>query len=189
MNKKTRSLVELALLIAIVVVMAWVPYLGYIPLGVVSLTIIHVPLLIAAYRYGVKGGLMLGIAFGVTSMVIAMIRPQAITDPLFVNPIISVLPRVVYGVLLGYGCSVFKKMNYGNVLNTVWMILCTLLHTMMVIGLLYIIQYQSLVDMNAIETQTSILIFLSSFIVVSILEGVLGATVVMFINKVLPKGN
>ena len=46
--KSVRSMVTTAAIAAIIVVMASVPFLGYIPLGFMNATIIHVPVIIGA---------------------------------------------------------------------------------------------------------------------------------------------
>ena len=50
--KSVRSMVTTAAIAAIIVVMASVPFLGYIPLGFMNATIIHVPVIIGAILLG-----------------------------------------------------------------------------------------------------------------------------------------
>ena len=47
-RNKTFRLVLRAILLAIIIVQAMVPWLGFIPLGFISLTIIHITVIIAA---------------------------------------------------------------------------------------------------------------------------------------------
>ena len=54
---------------AIIIAMSVVPFLGYIPLGFMNATIIHVPVIIGAIILGPKYGAYLGLVFGVTSLV------------------------------------------------------------------------------------------------------------------------
>ena len=67
-NDKTRELVLLALFAAIILLMAFTN-LGYIPLGVINATIIHIPVIIGALFLGPKKGAMLGFLFGLTSFI------------------------------------------------------------------------------------------------------------------------
>ena len=50
---KTRDLVEMALFAAIIVILAFTP-LGYIPLGVITPTTVHIPVIIAGIILGWK---------------------------------------------------------------------------------------------------------------------------------------
>jgi uncharacterized membrane protein len=60
--------VLLALFAAIILLMAFTN-LGYIPLGVINATIIHIPVIIGALFLGPKKGAMLGFLFGLTSFI------------------------------------------------------------------------------------------------------------------------
>lgn len=108
-NKRIRSLVFDAMFLAIIVVMTFVPYLGYITVGVISFTLVHIPVLIGAALFGWKRGLIYGIFFGVASLLKALSYPGTI-DFLFVNPLISVLPRALFGLGAGLLFSLIRKM-------------------------------------------------------------------------------
>ena len=55
-SAKTLELVQLALLGALIVVLAFTPFIGYIPLGVTRATIIHIPVIIGSLMLGPKKG-------------------------------------------------------------------------------------------------------------------------------------
>ena len=63
----TKYLVELALMIAIIFVMAFTP-LGYLRTPGLSITFLTVPVAVAAMILGPKGGAICGAAFGITSL-------------------------------------------------------------------------------------------------------------------------
>ncbi len=65
-ENKTRSLVLAAVFVAIIVIMRL--RFGYIPLGFMNATIIHVPVIIGAIILGPKYGGFLGMVFGLTSL-------------------------------------------------------------------------------------------------------------------------
>jgi uncharacterized membrane protein len=75
-SEKTLRLVQLALFSAIIVIMAFVPYLGYIPLGFMNATIIHVPVILGALFLGPKLGAILGFVFGLTSLINNTLNPN-----------------------------------------------------------------------------------------------------------------
>lgn len=96
-RKDTRMMVVTAFMIALTVVMAMTP-VGMIRLPVVSVTIAHLPILITAVVFGLAPGLAVALAFGGISLFIALTAPSSILDPFFVNPLISILPRLLIPV-------------------------------------------------------------------------------------------
>ena len=68
-TKNIRYLVQVSLMAAIVCVVAFVPFLGFIPLGVIKATTVHIPVIIGAILLGPKAGAVLGAVFGLTSVI------------------------------------------------------------------------------------------------------------------------
>ena len=71
MNKKTFStkyLVEMALLVAIILLMAFTP-IGYIKTAGLEITLIVVPVAVGAVTLGPVAGAILGGVFGITSFI------------------------------------------------------------------------------------------------------------------------
>ncbi len=93
-RSNVRKIVVAGALGAVSAVMAVTP-LGYLPwFGGASLTIMHIPVIIAAVLEGPLAGTAVGLVFGVTSLVRAATAPVGPLDPLFANPLVSVLPRL-----------------------------------------------------------------------------------------------
>lgn len=63
-SEKIRSMVQMALLAAIIILMAFTPFLGYIPLGFTRATIIHIPVILGSLVLGPKKGLYWGDCLG-----------------------------------------------------------------------------------------------------------------------------
>lgn len=113
-NHKTIELVQLALLSAIIIIMAFTPFLGYIPLGFTRATIIHIPVIIGCLLLGPKKGATLGAIFGLTSLINNTINPTMtsfVFTPFyslgdfsggFSSLIICFLPRILVGVIPYY---------------------------------------------------------------------------------------
>ncbi len=96
-SKNTRSLVITALMAAIAILLGWTHW-GFIPwIGGVSLTIMYVPVIIAAIIVGPFSGLIVGLIFGIFSMIQAGVAPSGPTDVWFTNPLLSILPRLFIG--------------------------------------------------------------------------------------------
>lgn len=135
---KTRQLTYNALIIAIIAVMAFVPGLGLLTFGAVSITILHVPVIIAALLLGGKSAIIASIAFGVSTMLVAMTRGVTPIDALFVNPVVSVLPRFMFGVVLAGLVTLFSKFKIRNTFSDVIVaVLGTGAHTVLVLTILF----------------------------------------------------
>lgn len=130
-----------AVLTAIIIVQGMVPFLGFIPLGVISLTIIHITVIVAAITLGTKDGMFIGLVWGLTTMLRAWTMPTTPMDTLiFTNPIISVFPRVLVGLVAGLTFTwLYKKMKSVYIPTIVAATLGTLTNTVLVLSLMGIL--------------------------------------------------
>lgn len=113
----TRRLTQLSLLIALQAVLAFTP-LGFIMVPPVAITILHIPVIIGAVLMGPLYGGILGLSFGVMSMLKATFSAASPVDILF-SPFISgtplqsfimcVIPRILLGVIAGWLFIAFHK--------------------------------------------------------------------------------
>jgi len=73
-------------------------HLGLIPwFAGAALTVMHVPVIIAAVLEGPVVGLIVGFIFGVFSAIQAGVAPTGPIDVAFLNPLVSILPRFLIG--------------------------------------------------------------------------------------------
>jgi uncharacterized membrane protein len=94
---RTRKIVMTGVLGAISVLLG-ITHWGFIPwFSGASLTIMHVPVIIGAILEGPVVGLLIGLIFGLFSMLQAAIAPTGPADVWFTNPLLSVLPRLFIG--------------------------------------------------------------------------------------------
>jgi len=94
---RTRKIVIAGVLSAISILLAVTP-IGYlITIAGVSATTMHIPVIIGAILEGPVVGALIGLVFGVTSLIRAAVAPNGPVDPLFINPLLSVLPRLFIG--------------------------------------------------------------------------------------------
>lgn len=100
---KTFRLVVDALLMAIVLLQNIVPFLGYIPLGPFSMTLIGLTVIIAGTALEPRDGAIIGGFWGLITFVRAFTWPSSPVAPLiFTNPLISIVPRLLMGLVAGY---------------------------------------------------------------------------------------
>ncbi len=110
-SEKTLRLVQLALFSAIIMIMAFIPYLGYIPLGFMNATIIHIPVILGALLLGPKMGAVLGTIFGLTSLLNNTLNPNItsfVFSPFYTaggihgglnSLIVCFVPRILIGIV------------------------------------------------------------------------------------------
>jgi uncharacterized membrane protein len=97
MFKNTKELVFLSMFSAIILTMSLIPNLGFILLFPgISITIIHIPVLVGVMIVSRKQAILLGLMFGLGSLFAALMRASTPIELAFINPLISVLPRVLF---------------------------------------------------------------------------------------------
>ena len=110
-KKKLVRLVLFALFSALIVVMTFTPNFGYITIAnTVSITTIHIVVILGAAILGPAYGAGLGGVWGVLCLIKAFMEPITFNVP-FQNPLTSVLPRVLVGLFVGaivYGLAKTK---------------------------------------------------------------------------------
>lgn len=114
-NKKILRLAELAMLVALVVVLqlvsALIPPIG----GTVSITLTLVPVVVGAILFGIEGGAILGATFGL----IVLINCIAGLDPggnllWTANPVFTAVICIVKGTAAGIIPALLYKLAAGN---------------------------------------------------------------------------
>ena len=114
---KTLSMVQLALFSALIMLLATVPYIGYIkvPFLAIQATTIHIPVIVGSILLGPKAGAFLGAVFGLTSLINNPTQPGITSfcfspfiqmgEGLGGSPlalIICFVPRILCGVIPHY---------------------------------------------------------------------------------------
>ncbi|EGO61757.1 ECF transporter S component [Acetonema longum] len=74
---------------------------GFIPLPMAKATIMHIPVVIGAILEGPLVGAMIGLLFGLFSIVQNLTTPNILSFAI-INPLVSVLPRVLIGITAYY---------------------------------------------------------------------------------------
>ena len=150
MNKSklsVRQMCVLALFLAIEIIMYLTP-IGYLRINALSVTLMHVPVIILASTMGPAAGAFLGFVFGCTSVIGATMTP-GITSFVF-SPFITVggisgnffslVPRILLGVIAGYVFKFAKKYAKNTpVAAGIAAAVATVCHTIMVLGLIVIL--------------------------------------------------
>lgn len=144
----TVTLVELAVLIAITIIMGTTP-LGTIRTPFLSVSLVTIPVAIGAIILGYKGGVICGLGFGLTSLYNALIGASGMMSALMaVNAFCAVftiiVPRVLEGFLTALIYQAVKKALKGNKLSCyIAAISCPLLNTLLFMTCICVFFYNS----------------------------------------------
>lgn len=123
-KKYMKNLTKLSLLSAIIIILAVTP-IGFIPLGFMRATTIHIPVIIGGILLGWKSGAALGFVFGLVSFLNNTFNP-VITSFVFTpfynfadfsggmqSLIICFVPRILVGVVAGLLYQKLKNTKFG----------------------------------------------------------------------------
>ncbi len=146
-NINTVYMVEMALLIAIILLMAFTP-IGYIRTLGLEITLIVVPVAVGAVTLGPAAGAVLGAVFGITSYIQCFGMSPFGAVLLSINPvytfIVCVFSRVLMGWLTGWLYQVFLKSSLLKKVSVALANLCCpLMNTLFFMGTLTLFFYQT----------------------------------------------
>lgn len=144
-RSSTQKLVLTGMLVAISIILDATP-IGTIRLPIVSATIAHVPTIIGGMTGGPLVGGIVGLSFGLASLIRNLTQPTSILSFAFMNPLVSVLPRLLVGVMAYYGYYGIRKFanDYISIIAGAMIGSCT--NTALVLGTMYILYAQRVVE-------------------------------------------
>ncbi|MDO5142186.1 MAG: ECF transporter S component [Eubacteriales bacterium] len=154
-TKKTdvKLLAQMSLLVALELVLAFTP-LGYIPLGFMNATTMHIPVILGACLLGPKMGGVLGGVFGLTSVIRATLTPNLtsfVFTPFYsfspdfsgnwTSLIVAFVPRILIGVLAGLVFRFLMNVTHGcqSLALPVAGFVGSMVNTIGVMGLIYLL--------------------------------------------------
>lgn len=191
-KNKAYRIAVLGIFTAIILLQSFVPFLGYIPIPPLNPTIIHITVIIAAISLGTKEGMIIGGIWGVVRLIRAFAAPQTPLDPLiFTNPLISVLPRILVGLVAGLVFYTFRKkgnQTFGMALSAV---LASLTNTIVVLSFIYLFYKDDYAA--AINVDSSNLMYVLGGVVLTngvaeaVAAGILGPIIAKPLLRVAPK--
>lgn len=146
-NKKTLEMAQMAVLIAIILIMSFTP-LGYLRTGGLEISLITIPVVIGAMIIGPKAGLVLGLVFGLTSFYQCFGMSPFGAALLNINPIATFLvcvpTRGLMGWLTGMVYKVIDKIDKtGWIAYFVGGLVGALLNTLLFMGMLMLCFWSS----------------------------------------------
>lgn len=195
-NQKTRNMALFAMFLAIELLLVLTP-LGYIRTPALSITLMHIPVVVCGILMGKKWGAALGLVFGLTSVWNATMQPN-LTSFVFspfvtiagvsgnwTSLIIALVPRILLGYLAGLFFELLNRKINRPVSALIAGSGATLLHTLMVLGLIALLwgpQYAAAIG----QSPDVLLMYLGMVIVTNgLLEMICAGVVCMALAKAI----
>lgn len=191
-RSKTLNLTLLGLFSAIVILLTVVPWLGYITTGTVSITTVHIPVIIGAIMLGWKGGAALGAVWGISCLIKAWLAPPSpLEQVIFTNPIISVIPRIIVGIVTALVFALClklfaKKEAAGQYVGAgIAAVIGSFTNSIIVVGLMTVIYYPAIKETFGLQTDAVGYFIGSVFALNALLEAVAAAVIAVPVCKAL----
>ncbi len=150
---KTKRLTLTAIFLAIIIVFSFTP-LGFINLGFIKATLVHIPVIIGGIVLGPRIGAFLGLSFGLLSMTINTITPSALSfafspfiPVLGTNNgslwaiVIALIPRILTGVVPYFIYKWLKSTNKVPDKLSLFLsgVAASMVNTLLVMNLIYLV--------------------------------------------------
>ena len=193
----------MALLAAIICILAFTPFIGYIPLGFTRATIVHIPVIIASLLLGPKKGAALGFLFGLTSFINNTMNPTPTsfmftpffslgeTSGNFSSLIICFLPRILVGVVPYYVYQFCQKLSKKEEISQIGLILSgicgSLTNTLLVMNLTFIFFKEEYALANNKTVSADYGFILSIIGINGVPEAIIAGILTLFIGRILLK--
>lgn len=146
-HEKLREILLLTFFIIVQIILTISPF-GFIYLGGISITIVHIPVIVGACLFGPKKGALLGFVFGFMSLLKASFTPDI--SAFMFSPFVSIagrqgnwssllvcfLPRILLGISAGY---LYRfPFLHKTIVAILTGLFASLLHSILVLGLIYL---------------------------------------------------
>ncbi len=190
-NKKTMNMASIlkltltAVFLAIIVVMSFTP-LGYLKFGTIEISLLAIPVAAGAALLGVGGGALLGLAFGVTSLIQCFGMSAFGTALMGISPVLTtilcIVPRILVGIASALVYKVLKSKNVqANISSLASFLTAAVVNTILFVGL-FILMFGNTEFYAGLETTfatTNVIAFFAAFVgvnglVEAVASGVVG---------------
>lgn len=170
-----RKMAIIGVLAAISIMLSMI---GFIPIGPTNATIMHIPVIIGAILEGPVVGIVVGFIFGASSLIRNLTMPT-ITSFAFINPLVSVLPRILIGIVAYYVYKLTMKISK-NAFVSGWItgVIGSLVNTIGVLGMIYILYGARYVEALGKSAATAKTVILTLIATNGIPEAIVGGFVV-----------
>ena len=186
-SNRIRKLVTIGTLAGISIFLG-ITRLGFIPLIVFNLTIMHIPVIIGALLEGPIVGASIGLIFGLFSMYQNFVAPTSLTFFIFLNPIIALIPRILIGVVSYYVYKFLRnKFKNTRIAIGIAAVAGTLTNSIGVLGLTYLIYLERYAEALSISKDLVATTLLGILSTNSLAEAIFSALISIPIITIMSK--
>lgn len=183
-----KKMAVVGILSAISIILSLTP-IGNIPIGALNITTMHIPVIIGAILEGPVVGIIIGLIFGVTSLVRALTMPT-LTNFVLLNPLVSIFPRILIGIVAYYVFKiVLKASKKVSIASWASGITASLVNTIGVLGMIYLLYAdmyaQAFAEMTGEAFKAASVILLGTFFTNGIPEAIVGGFIVSSVCTIL----
>ena len=195
-NKKLYRMVIVSFFIAVEFVLMVTP-LGYVPIGVVRATTLHIPVILAGIMLGSKEGALVGFIFGLSSLLTNTFTPSPASflfSPFYTGGnigslIICILPRILIGVSSAYVYQYLKqfKITVAKLAVPISALVGSFTNTILVLVGIYVFFKDAYAAYKGVAASAVVGLLLGQLSVNGVLEALLAAVLCSMTSRVLLK--
>ena len=206
---KTKGLVQMAIFAALIVVLAFTPFIGYIPLGFTRATIIHIPVIMGSLMLGPKKGAALGGVFGLTSFINNTINPTPtsfVFTPFYSiagvsgglgsviicfvpRILVGIIPYYVYKLVLRFSNEKTKKTGVSSIGLVTAGVAGAMTNTLLVMNLIFLFFREAYASANNVAVSGVYTFILSIIGINGVPEAIVAGVLTLCIGRALLKKN
>lgn len=181
MNKK---LTQTGVLAGICIVLT-LTGLGFIKTPLLSVTFVHLPVILGVLLVGKKEGIILGLIFGLCSLANNLMVPTA-TSFVFYNPMVSIFPRVMIPVMVILTAKLTEKQKK-DVRVIVSSAVGSLTNTVLVLSMIYVFYAARYAEVLGVAKEAVIGVLATTALTNGVAEAVFVSILALIIVKATRK--
>ncbi len=200
-RRLVKGVTQVALFAALIILMAFTPFLGYIPLGFTRATTLHIPVILASLLLGPKKGALLGGVFGMTSLINATVNPTPasfVFSPFYSlgefsggweSLVICFIPRILIGIVPWFVYRAVQSVQKKSGVSPTGLVLSgiagSLTNTLLVMNLIFLFFRDSYAAVNEVSASAVYGFILSVIGINGVPEAIVAGILVLLIGRVL----
>ncbi len=182
--KNTRNLTFLGVMTGLSIIFVFVTVIPVLSSASMAI-VMFLPAILTGIILGPKAGWLMGTIEGILCLLRALVAPASILDPLFINPLVSVLPRMFIGVVAYYLFALITKKGKNTARVAVGSAVAgagaMITNTALVMGALYIFYAQRIVATLGVAFKTLLIAVISSNAIIEAICGAIFTTAIAIV--------
>lgn len=181
---ETREITMVGLLFAVTIVLG-ATGLGFLPVPPFKTTIMHIPVIIGGIVGGPIVGAFTGLLFGIFSIIQAINTPSPVSF-IFMNPVVSVIPRILIGIVSYYVYKLFKRKSekLGIVIGIAAGSFTNTIGVLAMVYILYINAYANALHISYSTAVKTLLALVANGFLSAAMALVISVPIIMVVKKI-----